>query len=76
MSDSKIEVKVNKETCIGCGTCVNLASETFQIGTDGKSSVVNQEGNTDEEKLTAAQSCPVEAIEAVDKESGEKLWPK
>lgn len=57
-------VKVDKEKCIGCGLCVNLCSEVFELGDDGKSEVKEK---TDLEKnkeciKEAKESCPVGAI--------------
>lgn len=58
-------VKVNKETCIGCGLCVSICPEVFEIKEDGKAEVkvgVDLEKNKkciDE----AIQSCSVNAIE-------------
>lgn len=55
-----MSITVNKETCIGCGTCVALCPKTFEMGDDGKSNVVNQEDVTCAKN--AAESCPVQAI--------------
>ena len=53
---------INKETCIGCGTCSSLAPKTFVLGDDGKAKVTNPTGNTEEEIQMAIDSCPVDAI--------------
>ena len=34
-----MRVKINKDKCLGCGTCVAIAPEVFEIGEDGKSKV-------------------------------------
>jgi ferredoxin len=70
-----MKVNVLKDICIGCGTCVALAEATFEMTADGKSTVKNESGNSDEEIMNAAKACPVEAIEVHD-DSGNKLWPK
>lgn len=63
---------VDKDKCGGCATCVAIAEKTFKV--EEKAEVIDQEGNSDEEKLLAAQSCPKGAIEVW---SGkEKVWPK
>lgn len=59
--NDKTMITVNKELCIGCGTCAAMCADVFQMGGDGKSEVVSQE-NVDCAK-TAAESCPVQAIE-------------
>ncbi|MFA6171336.1 MAG: ferredoxin [Patescibacteria group bacterium] len=54
-------IKVNQETCIGCGACESLCPDVFKLNADtGKSEVVSQ-GNAECGKL-AAESCPVQAI--------------
>jgi ferredoxin len=53
-------ITVNKETCIGCGSCAALCPQTFQMNDEGKSSVTSQD-DTDCAK-NAAESCPVQAI--------------
>ncbi|MBU0708732.1 ferredoxin [Patescibacteria group bacterium] len=73
---SKIKVQVDPNKCIGCGTCVALAGNTFRLNEQNISEVIDQTGDSDDDKLTAAQSCPVGAIKAVDSISGEVLWPK
>jgi len=54
--------QVDKETCIGCGTCTVIASKTFKLGKDGKAEVLNPPGDEEEKIKEAADSCPVNAI--------------
>ena len=51
---------VDKEKCIGCGTCVAICPEVFDIGDDGKSYVKNPKGKCDLEEVV--RTCPVGAI--------------
>ncbi len=54
-------IKVDKGKCIGCGLCISLCPEIFEMGDDGKSQVKNQEGKC--EKLQeVVGSCPAGAI--------------
>ena len=63
-------VKVEKETCIGCGACVSVASEVFEIDDEGKAFV--KEGKIDEEKAKeGADTCPVQAIKITENEDEE-----
>lgn len=55
-----MSISVNKELCIGCGTCASLCPDSFKMGDDGKSEVINQEEN--ECVKNAVESCPVQAI--------------
>lgn len=54
------KVKVDKDLCIGCGTCEALCPTVFKIE-DGKSHVIAEEcGDCDCQG--AVDSCPVVAI--------------
>lgn len=55
-------LKVDKNKCLGCGTCVALCPKVFKIGNDGKAEVFNEKGDTEENIQTAIDSCPVGAI--------------
>jgi len=56
--------KVDPETCIGCGTCVALCADVFELKDDNKSYVI---AGVDYEKYTdcikeSADVCPTQAI--------------
>lgn len=73
---TKYKVVIDKDKCIGAGSCVDLANLTFRLGDDNKVELIDQDGNSDEEKLMAAQSCPVMAIKIINTATGETVWPK
>lgn len=54
--------KVIKDKCIGCGTCVALASSTFKMNEDGKAVVFNETGDDQDTINMAKDSCPTQAI--------------
>ena len=56
------QITVDQKKCLGCGTCVMIASKTFIIGKEGKAEVVNQAGDSEEKIQEAVNSCPVQAI--------------
>lgn len=59
-----MEVAVTDE-CIGCGACVAIAPDIFELNTDTmKSKVKKQPEGAEEEKLAkqSADACPVGAI--------------
>ena len=65
-----MKVKVNKDSCIGCGACAAICEGVFEIGDDGLSKV--KLDKVPEDKVDAAkeaiESCPTAAIEEVKEE--------
>ncbi|MDD4900636.1 MAG: ferredoxin [Patescibacteria group bacterium] len=57
-----MSIKVNHELCIGCGACEAVCPAVFKMNAVGKAEAVSQDdpGCT----KAAAESCPVQAIEA------------
>lgn len=59
-----MEIKVDKNLCIGCGACIALCPEVFRYDSDGKSEI--NEGadiNKNGECVKKAEIvCPVKAI--------------
>lgn len=56
------KIIVDKDKCIGCGTCVALAPEIFEMDDEGKS-IIKKDPTIDEETLKLAiDSCPSQAI--------------
>lgn len=54
-------VKVNKDTCIGCGLCASSCQEVFELSSDGKAHAIAQKCSKHDLK-EVAKSCPVSAI--------------
>ena len=54
----KMTIKIDKEKCIGCGSCEAVCPEGFNLE-DGKASVKNQKAKCAKE---AADACPAQAI--------------
>ena len=69
-----VEVRVEKDKCIGTGNCIDLAPGVFEFDAEGKSSVIDASGADDETLKEAAESCPVEAITLIG-EDGRQIWP-
>lgn len=64
---SHMKVKIDQETCIGCGSCVAVCSDVFDLDDEGKARLKNSEkpaeGRVESGCLKeAADICPVEAI--------------
>jgi ferredoxin len=62
---------VDKNKCLGCGTCTVIAEESFKLGEDGKAEAIlikDDQGTVlgtqgEQEKIQEAiDSCPVQAI--------------
>ena len=53
--------KVDKEKCIGCGTCVVMCSDCFKLDDEGKAeSIYEEKCECDIDDVISA--CPVDAI--------------
>ncbi|KKQ39730.1 MAG: 4Fe-4S ferredoxin iron-sulfur binding domain protein [Candidatus Magasanikbacteria bacterium GW2011_GWA2_37_8] len=57
------ELKVDKEKCIGCGTCIALAGASFKFDENGKAEEILPPGDDVDTVKMASDSCPVQAIE-------------
>ena len=55
-------VKVDQETCIGCGACAQTCKEVFEMGDDGKSHVKKGAKGDAACVQEAIDNCPVDAI--------------
>lgn len=59
-----MKVRVDQESCIACGLCLQLVPAVFESGPDGKAQAVagDIKGEQEEACREAASQCPVEAI--------------
>lgn len=72
IGDKSIKIKVDKKKCMGCGACVAIAPEIFELGQDGKSQVKKdvKQPVRETKKLKEAQTmCPAQAIIVLDNNS-------
>lgn len=62
-----MKVKVNQESCVGCGACAAVAEGVFELQDDGLSHEVNKEVPKELEEVAkeAMSVCPTGAIEEV-----------
>jgi ferredoxin len=70
---NRIEVTVDRGLCIGSGDCVDTAPDVFQLDDEEKAVVIDPDGASVDDVVTAAGNCPVSAIFVVG-ENGD-LYP-
>ena len=60
-----MKVKVDKETCIGCGLCADTCPEVFEMNDENIAEVKMDPVSTEAEATCreASEICPVDAIE-------------
>ena len=61
-SQNRIAVRVDRALCIGSGDCVDTAPDVFQLDDEEKAVVVDPDGASVDDVVTAAGNCPVSAI--------------
>ncbi len=61
-------IEVDRERCVGSGTCEMLAPDLFEVGDDGMVAVLRPEpGGADVDAAEdAVQACPTQALSLVD----------
>lgn len=64
-----MELKVNKDLCIGCGACQAICPEVFELEDDGLAHAKNNSVKDDikDDAIDALEGCPTSAIEEVNK---------
>ncbi|MDA3793119.1 MAG: ferredoxin [Elusimicrobia bacterium] len=58
-----MKIKIDKELCIGCELCVQIAGDVFGMDDEDKAEIIGKvtEDNKDDVN-DAIESCPTEAI--------------
>lgn len=72
---AKYKIKIIKEKCIGAASCVGIAPKVYQLDENNIVYVADEDGDTPENILLGAQSCPTNAIEIYDALTNKKVWP-
>jgi ferredoxin len=57
-----MQLKVDRETCIGCGSCVDLCPDVFEMDDEDKAIVKDDANYDDCDPDEAVDVCPVDAI--------------
>ena len=71
--ENRVAITVDRALCIGSGDCVDTAPDVFQLDEDDKAVVVDPDGASVDDIVTAAGNCPVSAIFVVGEEGD--LYP-
>lgn len=69
------KIKIDRDVCIGCGSCAATAPDVFEMDDENKSRVKDPKGADKATIQSAAEACPVNAIWLYD-EKENKIWPK
>jgi ferredoxin len=61
----KMDVFVDPEICISCGTCIDLCPEVYDWDDDGRAKAIEEEvpDELEDSAREALESCPVDAIQ-------------
>ena len=72
-----MKVKVNEDSCIGCGACQSICENVFEINDEGLSSVKVEKVSEDDVQSVrdAADSCPTSAISMEENSNNEDYNP-
>ena len=81
----KFQLFHDRPNCIGCAACAAVAPDFWSMSEDGKSDIIGSKMKEDEteemdidekdykENKEAADSCPVNVIHIINKETKEKI---
>ena len=57
-----VEIRIDREKCMGSGNCSFWAPNTFDLDDDGVAIVINPGGDDESKIQNAANGCPTQAI--------------
>ncbi|MBI2168672.1 MAG: ferredoxin [Actinobacteria bacterium] len=69
----EIQIKIDRQTCMGSGNCQFWAPSVFDLDDDGVAVVVEVEGDPEEKVVLAARGCPTQSITVF--RDGEQIGP-
>ena len=61
-----MQIKIDRERCIGSGSCQFHAPHTFDLDGECRAIVVDARGDSPDAIRNAAEGCPTRAIEIVE----------
>lgn len=69
-----MKVIVDRSLCVGIGNCVAVAPSVFKLDEENKAIVMDISSVSEDKIMSAAESCPVNAI-TVEDDQGNQLYP-
>lgn len=61
------KITIDRDLCMGCGSCEGTAPDHFELDDEGKAKVKKQYDEADKDIIQEAiDGCPVQAIELVE----------
>ncbi|MBM3282637.1 ferredoxin [Candidatus Gottesmanbacteria bacterium] len=70
-----LTVVVDRNLCIGAGTCIAVAPKTFALDNEAKAIILDSEQQDPPQTIIdAAKSCPVAAV-IIHDETGKQIFP-
>ena len=69
-----MKVTVDRDLCVGIGNCVAMAPTVFKLDGHNKAVVLNISSVSEDKLMSAAESCPVNAI-IVEDDQGQQIFP-
>lgn len=69
-----MKVKVDRDLCVGIGNCVAMAPTVFKLDGHSKAVVLDISSINEDKLMSAAESCPVNAI-IIEDDQGQQLFP-
>ncbi len=61
-----MEIRIDRERCMGSGSCQFHAPETFDLDAECRAIVRNPQGDAPQAIRNAAEGCPTHAIEVLE----------
>ena len=69
-----MKVRVDRSLCVGIGNCVAVAPTVFQLDKENKATVQDISSVNEDKIMSAAESCPVNAI-IIEDDQGNQIYP-
>ncbi|OGN88172.1 MAG: hypothetical protein A2Z74_02105 [Chloroflexi bacterium RBG_13_46_9] len=69
-----MKVRVDRNLCTGIGNCVAMAPTVFKLDKNNKAVVLKPESVDEETLMSAAESCPENAV-IIEDDDGNQLYP-